>query len=698
MWSTACSSEAQIRIRIKGNSYDITPSVINEALHLPNSNFESLPTNEEISCMLSSINYTSRTSPLGLIGPISRACLRKEWSYFFDTLTRVFTSKYGGCEDITMNVQKIAYSLMYGRTIDIGSLLLPKISEKLGNKGNRSKVIYYARFLMIIAYHLCKELSIKDRDDTLQVCAQTETLFTYLVKKDFNHKVKFVLTEHIQAQLSNTSSSHSNTTSSPFHDTKDTVRKDLVPCTKERSPSSKNATSSVYRKRKITALPTTTAGGSEGNEESMEVNPTKKKMEESVVNPQTGLLDADPEMPPGSSRDGVLVVDIPSSPVEEKPKCDRCFVLEHTLKPDSREEDKSQDGQHLVNQHLVNTASVLKSQLVACLTSSADKLSHNDMTNLANRSFTALRAFGDDFTYFSREVNKLIEHRRVMEYAAKKKEKNDRDRNARYIQQEMALSVVSNILSGAQEKLFRAETYVESLKLKREELTGALLKLTEELSEEKKRVKNLAVERDQCIEARSEVEAELSKLQAEKEEAHAEFEAINEQYNAAKYEFERTNNQLLKLVCFCLSYEAKPFKLRTSITTIMTVVSGGTTGPSLPPFVGFSTSNQAEPSTTSLVTAKLTTMTVRARRSVVVTGYHSDSSDIKEKVPRKHPIGRCSKKKLKYSAFEQDQQLQEPVLVTNDVIGVVEDLEPMRTILSIFGARDIVRIRLNDEE
>ncbi|XP_074333004.1 uncharacterized protein LOC141670860 isoform X2 [Apium graveolens] len=89
---------------------------------------------------------------------------------------------------------------------------------------------------------------------------------------------------------------------------------------------------------------------------------------------------------------------------------------------------------------------------------------------------------------------------------------------------------------------------------------------------------------------------------------------------------------------------------------------------------------------------------VRARRSVVVTGYHSDSSDIKEKVPRKHPLGRCSKKKLKYSAFEQDQQLQEPVLVTNDVIGVVEDLEPMRTILSIFGARDIVRIRLNDEE
>lgn len=145
---------------------------------------------------------------------------------------------------------------------------------------------------MIIANHLCKELSIKDRGDTLQVCAQTESLFTYLVEKDFNYRVKFVLPEHIQKQISNSSSSHSQPTSSPFNDTKEKVRKDPVPSTKEtvpsKSPSSKNATSSVYRKRKITALPTTTSGRSEGNEESMEVNPTKKKMEESVMKPQTG--------------------------------------------------------------------------------------------------------------------------------------------------------------------------------------------------------------------------------------------------------------------------------------------------------------------------------------------------------------------------------------------------------------------------
>ncbi|XP_074346938.1 uncharacterized protein LOC141685751 [Apium graveolens] len=38
-----------------------------------------------------------------------------------------------------------------------------------------------------------------------------------------------------------------------------------------------------------------------------------------------------------------------------------------------------------------------------------------------------------------------------------------------------------------------------------------------------------------------------------------------------------------------------------------------------------------------------------------------------------------------------------PVYST-DVIGVVEDLEPQRTILSIFGSRDMIRFRLSDGE
>lgn len=55
----------------------------------------------------------------------------------------------------------------------------------------------------------------------------------------------------------------------------------------------------------------------------------------------------------------------------------------------------------------------------------------------------------------------------------------------------------------------------------------------------------------------------------------------------------------------------------------------------------------------------------RVRRSVVVAGYDSDSLNIEVQVSRKHPIGRCSSKKPKCLAVEQEQQLQEPPSVTD---------------------------------
>ncbi|KAK1368603.1 hypothetical protein POM88_034695 [Heracleum sosnowskyi] len=58
-WSTAdCSStRGGINLAIKGKSYIITPSVINEAFHFPESNFENTPTQSEFFSMLKAINY-----------------------------------------------------------------------------------------------------------------------------------------------------------------------------------------------------------------------------------------------------------------------------------------------------------------------------------------------------------------------------------------------------------------------------------------------------------------------------------------------------------------------------------------------------------------------------------------------------------------------------------------------------------------
>ncbi|KAK1368387.1 hypothetical protein POM88_034479 [Heracleum sosnowskyi] len=206
MWSKAdCTTNGEIKFTIKGNSYIATPSVINEALHLPVSNFENLPTDDEIISMLKFIKYAWRPWQLN----------------------------------------------------------------------------------------------------------------------------------HIQTQISTLYTSHSHTTSSLLNNTKDHIPSTKVTVPSQ-SPPRKEATFSVYGKRK-------TMGTSEENEEETEVNPPKKKMEASVIKPQTGLLDVDPQMSPGCSGDAILVAGYPSSPEKEKPKCNLRFVLEHTLEPDSPEEDILQD-------------------------------------------------------------------------------------------------------------------------------------------------------------------------------------------------------------------------------------------------------------------------------------------------------------------------------------------------------------------
>ncbi|XP_074335288.1 uncharacterized protein LOC141672569 [Apium graveolens] len=630
MWTSACCSVGQIKLKIQGKSYILTPSVINEALHLPNSNFENLPSDDEISIMLYSIKYASKTTQLG---QINRKYLRKEWSYFFDTLTKVFTGKCGGYDAIIRFVQKIAYSLMYNRTIDIGSLLLYEFSYKLGDTEKRSKVIYYARFLMIIANHLCKNLSIKDKDDTLQVFVQSKVLFSNLVKNNFHDKVKFVLPKHIRAQLSTLSSSPPHTTASP-NSTAIDVKKEPISHSQVKLPSLSESetktSSSVCGKRKKTTLPTITVDGNEESETAMEVNPPQKKINASVVKPElrlssehpemppgflrTGipvaglpsslgkeklpsqsqseskttssvcgqrkkttlptitvhgneeitamevnphqkninpsivkpelrLSSEDPEIPPGFLRNGVSVAGLPSSLEQEKAKCDLRYVLEPTLDPFSDENMLPED-----RQHLVNAASVLKSQLVARLKINANLLSSDDKITLANRCYYALRELGDDYASFRSKVDKLIKQHKELESVARKKENwNDQVICDYYFQQLKSVSDLTKKLAGVENELSEAKTSVSSMKFKEEELTVALLKLKEELYEEEERVKVLTAEYDRCKEAQSDAKAELSKLDIKKEEARVEFKAINDQYNIAKEKCERLYKKLLQL-------------------------------------------------------------------------------------------------------------------------------------------------------
>ncbi|KAK1356254.1 hypothetical protein POM88_049510 [Heracleum sosnowskyi] len=120
------------------------------------------------------------------------------------------------------------------------------------------------------------------------------------------------------------------------------------------------------------------------------------------------------------------------------------------------------------NQMIMNAASVLKSQLVDRLTRYANILSTEDMIFLANNCYSTLQGLGDDYAYFSTEVNKLISKHQELTLAAKMKEEwNEYDIKAHYTHQVQSLFEVREKVSSAQDKLSSAKTYAESLKLKK---------------------------------------------------------------------------------------------------------------------------------------------------------------------------------------------------------------------------------------
>lgn len=249
-------------------------------------------------------------------------------------------------------------------------------------------------------------------------------------------------------------------------------------------------------------------------------------------------------MPPEETIDGIPVVEIPSSPEEEKPKRDFLLLHKDVLKPNPREEFLPED-----RQHLVNATYILKPQLVARLTGSADNLRAEDMINLASRCYIALRELEDDYISFSSQVNKLIAQHQELGFASKDLEIwNDRDLKAHYIQQVQNLSKVTEKLFNAQDKLSRTKTQVELLMFKKEELTAVLLMIIEELSEEEERIKTLTEERDQFKESHSEIKVGLEKLGAEKDETSVVLKAINARYDAAKVELDRITNHLLQSI------------------------------------------------------------------------------------------------------------------------------------------------------
>ncbi|KAK1395309.1 hypothetical protein POM88_014365 [Heracleum sosnowskyi] len=209
---TSCEysgTHCTLKFTLQGNEYIVNSDVLQACLHIPDNNCDALPTNTEITTMLNSINYSLPTDNLGRI--IRRGLVR-EYSYLADAFIKVFSGKISNFDALTNSMLILLTMLLNDRYHNFSTQLMYEIGAKLGDKANRKKNIYYARFLMMLANHVSPApLVISNPNARFECFVQEKRVLTDILRLNHNGDVPVVylpiieVTTTIPVSVANTS-------------------------------------------------------------------------------------------------------------------------------------------------------------------------------------------------------------------------------------------------------------------------------------------------------------------------------------------------------------------------------------------------------------------------------------------------------------------------------------------------------------
>ncbi|KAK1356058.1 hypothetical protein POM88_049314 [Heracleum sosnowskyi] len=157
----------------------VTPAIVEEALHLPVLG-DAIPANVSDSTLFEFVTKLGYNGELKRYGNLYRTKLKKEWNFFFDTISRCFLNKTSNFDVVPSGSLKIGYSLIHSTVFDYGSFILKALSDrKLDKLGS----VCFLRFLQLIFNHLCPNV-VFENDVVLPICRITENNIKSLVNSD----------------------------------------------------------------------------------------------------------------------------------------------------------------------------------------------------------------------------------------------------------------------------------------------------------------------------------------------------------------------------------------------------------------------------------------------------------------------------------------------------------------------------------
>ncbi|KAK1354735.1 hypothetical protein POM88_047991 [Heracleum sosnowskyi] len=172
------SGTPSIVFEFQETEFVITLGTVREAMGFAESNAYTISVGDtDLQRMMQAIGYTGS---LAKIGQLKRPLLRKEWSFFFDCITRAFGKKCTNWDAIPIDSLQIGYSLLFASNYDFARLVLMNIGEKLTE--NRH-VVYFSRFCQILFSACVPNVEI-DEEDVIPSFKLHKRVFSDLTNKD----------------------------------------------------------------------------------------------------------------------------------------------------------------------------------------------------------------------------------------------------------------------------------------------------------------------------------------------------------------------------------------------------------------------------------------------------------------------------------------------------------------------------------
>ncbi|KAK1399488.1 hypothetical protein POM88_009351 [Heracleum sosnowskyi] len=191
------TSFQEVACSIGGKHFQFGEKEINEALGFKVEGHDPEATDAQIVDFMTLIRYADEIDT----GKLNKKFVRREWSFLFDALQKVFLCRKTGWDHISHIAVKLAYSLAYNQEINVGAIILKELAQRLGRTvRGRGNDIFYPRFLQVILNYLdanIHDLEGIDKSKMAYSKSMSKILFGSL---DTRNQVDVVLsvTKHMQ--------------------------------------------------------------------------------------------------------------------------------------------------------------------------------------------------------------------------------------------------------------------------------------------------------------------------------------------------------------------------------------------------------------------------------------------------------------------------------------------------------------------